>query len=221
MKINDPYVYLLPNNQTFEVIQNSQGLVLVNLKLIIFNSIVNGNVSFYRQSRPTFEFVYPIVTPVVIEWKYADITKIDVTDTNTYDYYLKVQYINFSDKNEYNQYLEQYQVDPNIGSSGNTDNINVISIVPYALTNHSFVGLTNSNVNTKSPFITTSTLARHFVFVNQSSATIYIGDSNYQIYEVVAGGNYPWNGNNETIDLSQWYTVASTASLAYGVLYQS
>ena len=87
MKINDPYVYLLPNNQTFELIQNSQGLVLVNLKLIVFNSTVNGNISFYRQSKPKDEFIYPITTPVVVEWKYADITKINITDTNTYDYY--------------------------------------------------------------------------------------------------------------------------------------
>ena len=64
MKINDPYVYLLPNNQSFTIIQNSQGLVLVNLKLIVFNPSVNGNISFYRQSKPTFEFIYPIVTPV-------------------------------------------------------------------------------------------------------------------------------------------------------------
>ena len=64
MKINDPYVYLLPNNESFTIIQNSQGLVLVNLKLIVFNATVNGNISFYRQSKPTFEFIYPIVTPV-------------------------------------------------------------------------------------------------------------------------------------------------------------
>ena len=154
MKINDPYVYLLPNNQTFEVIQNSQGLVLVNLKLIVFNSTVDGNISFYRQSKPTDEFIYPITTPVVVEWKYADITKINITDTNTYDYYLKVQYINFSNKNEYNQYLEQYQVDPNIGSSGS----DFINILPYATTNKSLSGTTNATANTKSQFVTTSTL---------------------------------------------------------------
>ena len=217
MKINDPYVYLLPNNQTFEVIQNSQGLVLVNLKLIVFNSSVDGNISFYRQSKPTFEFIYPIVTPVVIEWKYADITKIDVTDTNSYDYYLKVQYINFSDKNEYNQYLEQYQVDPNIGSSG-SDSVN---IVPYNTTNNSLKGTTNATANTKLQFTTTSTLVRHFTFVNTSTGTINIGDTNNQAIPVASGTTYEWNGNNETTDLSQWYTISSSASESYVVVYQS
>ena len=217
MKINDPYVYLLPNNQTFELIQNSQGLVLVNLKLIVFNSTVDGNISFYRQSKPTFEFIYPIVTPVVIEWKYADITKIDVTDTNSYDYYLKVQYINFSDKNEYNQYLEQYQVDPNIGSSG-SDSVNII---PYNTTNHSFTNTTDSTVNTPAPFTTTSTLVRHFQFYNNSSSPINIGDSTTQQLVVAASTMFRWDGNNETTDLSKWYTMAATASLTYVVVYQS
>ena len=216
MKINDPYVYLLPNNQTFELIQNSQGLVLVNLKLIVFNSTVDGNISFYRQSKPTFEFIYPIVTPVVIEWKYADITKIDVTDTNSYDYYLKVQYINFSDKNEYNQYLEQYQVDPNIGSSG-SDSVNII---PYNTTNKSLASATSGTINTKLQFTITSTLVRHFTFVNTSTGTINIGDSNNQPIPVASNTTFEWNGNNETTDLSQWYTYSSTAGADYVIVYQ-
>ena len=216
MKINDPYVYLLPNNQSFTIIQNSQGLVLVNLKLIVFNATVNGNISFYRQSKPTFEFIYPIVTPVIVEWQYADITKINITDTNTYNYYLKVQYIDFSDKNEYNQYLEKYQVDPNIGSSGS----DFINILPYSTTNKSFSGTTDATANTKSQFVTTSTLARHFQFVNTGGAEILMGDINNQVIPVNGGGVYLWDGTNETTDLSQWYTLSATASVPFVVVYQ-
>ena len=216
MKINDPYVYLLPNNESFTIIQNSQGLVLVNLKLIVFNPSVNGNISFYRQSKPTFEFIYPIVTPVIVEWQYADITKINITDTNTYNYYLKVQYIDFSDKNEYNQYLEKYQVDPNIGSSGS----DFINILPYSTTNKSFSGITNATANTKSQFVTTSTLARHFQFVNTGTTQISIGDVNNQVIPVSGSGVFPWDGSNETIDLSQWYTISSGVSIPFVVVYQ-
>ena len=216
MKINDPYVYLLPNNQTFEVIQNSQGLVLVNLKLIVFSSAVDGNISFYRQSKPTDEFIYPITTPVVVEWKYADITKININDIYTYDYYLKVQYINFSNKNEYNQYLEQYQVDPNIGSSGS----DYVNIVRYPVTNKSLSGTTNATANTKSQFVTTSTLARHFQFVNTGTTQISIGDANNQVIPVFGSGIFSWDGADEVTDLSQWYTISSGVSIPFVVVFQ-
>ena len=181
-----------------------------------FNPSVNGNISFYRQSKPTFEFIYPIVTPVIIEWQYADITKINITDTNTYNYYLKVQYIDFSDKNEYNQYLEKYQVDPNIGSSGS----DFINILPYSTTNKSFNGTTNATANTKSQFITTSTLARHFQFVNTGTTQISIGDVNNQAIPVSGSGVFIWDGADETTDLSQWYTISSGVSIPFTVVYQ-
>ena len=94
------------------------------------------------------------------------------------------------------------------------------SVNPYALTNKSLTGSTNATVNTSSQIITTSTLARHFQFVNTGSATISIGDSVNQPIQVLAGGSFFFDGTNETIDLSQWYTISGTASVTYKVVYQ-
>ena len=94
------------------------------------------------------------------------------------------------------------------------------TVNPYALTNKSLIGSTNATAGTSSQIITTSTLARHFQFVNTGSASISIGDSVNQPIQVLAGGSFFFDGTNETIDLSQWYTISGTASVTYKVVYQ-
>ena len=94
------------------------------------------------------------------------------------------------------------------------------SVNPYALTNKSLSGNTNATAGTSSQIITTSTLARHFQFVNTGSASISIGDSVNQPIQILAGGSFFFDGTNETIDLSQWYTISGTASVTYKVVYQ-
>jgi len=94
------------------------------------------------------------------------------------------------------------------------------SINPNALTNKSLVGATNATVSTKLQITTTSSLARHFQFVNTGSATILIGDTSNQAIPVSAGGVFLWDGSNETTDLSQWYTFSATASVGFTVIYQ-
>ena len=94
------------------------------------------------------------------------------------------------------------------------------SVNPYALTNKSLSGSTNATASTSSQIITTSTLVRHFQFVNTGSASISIGDSVNQPIQILAGGSFFFDGTNETIDLSQWYTISGTASVTYKVVYQ-
>ncbi len=88
------------------------------------------------------------------------------------------------------------------------------------LTNASLAGSTSSTASTKQQVTTTSTLVRHFQFVNTGSATINIGDANNQAIPVTAGSIFVWDGNNEETDLSQWYTFSGTASVPYVVVYQ-
>ena len=107
-----------------------------------------------------------------------------------------------------------------VGLNAGSNSIGNVGLNPYALTNGSFLGQTAA-ANTKSQFTTSSILARHFEFVNTGTATISIGDSVNQPISIASGGVFIFDGNEETTNLSQWYTISSTASVAYAVVYQS
>ena len=108
-----------------------------------------------------------------------------------------------------------------VGLNAGSNSIGNVGLNPYALTNASLTGSTDATVNTKLQFTTSSILARHFEFVNTGTAAILIGDSANQPISIASGGVFIFDGNEETTDLSQWYTISATASVAYAVVYQS
>ena len=118
MEISDPNIYYLPNNKAFEVIVNNQGLTLVNMELLIVSSVIDGTIVFTRQSRPGVAFEIPITLPTVVKWTTADVVTVDVQDTNSYSYYLKVRYITFNTTAEYKTYLNDYDISIQLGQAG-------------------------------------------------------------------------------------------------------
>lgn len=118
MEISDPNIYYLPNNKAFEVIVNNQGLTLVNMELLIVSSVIDGTIVFTRQSRPGVAFEIPITLPTVVKWTTADVVTVDVQDTNSYSYYLKVRYITFNTTTEYKTYLNDYDISIQLGQAG-------------------------------------------------------------------------------------------------------
>ena len=108
-----------------------------------------------------------------------------------------------------------------VGLNAGSNSIGNVGVNPYALTNASLTGTTDATVNTKAQFTTSTILARHFEFVNTGTATILIGDSANQPIPIASGGVFIFDGNEETTNLNQWYTISATASVAYAMVYQS
>ena len=105
---------------------------------------------------------------------------------------------------------------PSIPTGTNT----IGQINPNTLLLGAFNSTTSATISTPLQIINTTTLVRHFQFVNTGTATIYLGAYNLQIIPVLGGGVFLWDGSNEITDLSQWYTVSTTASVGYAVIYQ-
>ena len=94
-------------------------------------------------------------------------------------------------------------------------------IAPNSLSNYSLTGTTNATASTTAQVYSVSSLyVHHFQFVNTGTATILLGNSNNQVIPVAAGGVFMWDGSNETVDISEWYTFSATASVPFVVIYQ-
>ncbi len=57
---SQPEIYLLPNNETYQVLQTGQGLTLTEMEIIITAPQVNGQIQFNRQSKPNNTFYIDI-----------------------------------------------------------------------------------------------------------------------------------------------------------------
>ena len=229
---SQPLVYLLPNNKIFTVLQSNQGLTLTELEIIITAPQVNGNIQFNRQSKPTDTFFIPINSDIVVTFYNADITQLEVEDSNTYNYYLKITYYYFDTQSEYNEYLEKFDFKLNISPLGggntfvdNTTNnpipVNIIAISSYRnpINVNSFTQTLNTS-NVSQPL--NSVVAYNFItIINLSpSDTIFIGDANNQIIPLTPNSVFSIDIHEAPLNLSSFYWIGGTATTdKIGVIY--
>jgi len=229
---SQPEIYLLPNNETYQVLQMGQGLTLTEMEIIIIAPQVNGQIQFNRQSKPNNTFYIDINSDITIKFKNSDITDFIVSDSNTYNYYLKISYLTFDTQKEYNEYLADFDVDIHVTpmGGGNTfvDNtttnpvpVNISEISTYRTPiNASSFTQTLTTANTKQAF--NSVIAYNFVkIINLSpSDTIYIGDINNQIIPISPNSILPIDIHETPLNLNSLYWYGATASTdKIGVLY--
>ena len=219
MEISDPNIYYLPNNKAFEFIVNNQGLTLVNMELIIVSSQINGSIVFTRQSRPNVAFEIPISMPTIVHWTNADVVTVNVEDSNSYSYYLKVRYITFSTTAEYKKYLNDYDISIQLGTAGSVAGTYIKSPLDSK-------GRVETNPNTEPGEIdfvyTTSATAGDTTQIStdataRSEVTILASASNTA--SVLVGGSTPTfplaagaSISLRNVSLSQIYASSSAAS---------
>jgi hypothetical protein len=197
--------------------------------LLFFNSTVNVTVKYYDINGKLVNTV-TYTTPESISVKNGDYSLITWNDANSYQVQGWYQEIIPSSQEDIAKLTTEFDLNAvpigqvNINSPLDANgNVKVNATFPYPLIVKSLTGSTNATINTKTQITSTSTLVRHFQFVNTSSTTgisILIGDVNNQAIEVLANGSFFFDGNNETTDLSQWYIISSTASVPYTVVYE-
>ena len=107
-----------------------------------------------------------------------------------------------------------------VGLNGGNASIGNVGLNPYALTIGGFSIVTSATVNTSAPISATSLLVRHFIMTNTGSSVIYLGSSDVQMIALSSGGTFFFDGNNETTDLNQWYTISPGTSVSFKVVYQ-
>ena len=200
-----------------------------SFRLLFFNSTVNVTVKYYDINGKLVNTV-TYTTPESISVKNGDYSLITWNDTNNYQVQGWYQEIIPSSQEDITKLTTEFDLNAvpigqvNINSPLDANgNVKVNATFPYPLTVKSLTGSTNATINTKTQITSTSTLVRHFQFVNTSSTSgvsILIGDVNNQAIEVLANGSFFFDGNNETTDLSQWYVISGTASVPYVVVYE-
>ena len=200
-----------------------------SFRLLFFNSTVNVTVKYYDINGKLVNSV-TYTTPESISVKNGDYSLITWNDTNNYQVQGWYQEIIPSSQEDIKKLTTEFDLNAvpigqvNINSPLDANgNVKVNATFPYPLTVKSLTGSTNATINTKTQITSTSTLVRHFQFVNTSSTSgvsILIGDVNNQAIEVLANGSFFFDGNNETTDLSQWYVISGSASVPYVVVYE-
>ena len=200
-----------------------------SFRLLFFNSTVNVTVKYYDINGKLVNSV-TYTTPESISVKNGDYSLITWNDTNNYQVQGWYQEIIPSSQEDITKLTTEFDLNAvpigqvNINSPLDANgNVKVNATFPYPLTVKSLTGSTNATINTKTQITSTSTLVKHFQFVNTSSTSgvsILIGDVNNQAIEVLANGSFFFDGNNETTDLSQWYVISGTASVPYVVVYE-
>ena len=200
-----------------------------SFRLLFFNSTVNVTIKYYDINGKLVNTV-TYTTPESISVKNGDYSLITWNDTNSYQVQGWYQEIIPSSQEDIAKLTTEFDLNAvpigqvNINSPLDANgNVKVNATFPYPLTVKSLTGSTSSTINTKTQITSTSTLVRHFQFVNTSSTSgvsILIGDVNNQAIEVLANGSFFYDGNNETTDLSQWYVISGTASVPYVVVYE-
>ena len=229
---SQPEIYLLPNNTTYQVLQTGQGLTLTEMEIIIIAPQVNGQIQFNRQSKPNNTFYIDINSDITIKFQNSDITDFIVSDSNTYNYYLKISYLTFDTQKEYNEYLTNFDIDIHITPIGNgligidntTSNpvpVNISQITSFRtpISVSSFTQ-TLTTANTKQVF--NSGIAYNFVkIINLSpSDTIYVGDINNQIIPISPNSVLPIDIHEAPLNLNSLYWYGATASTdKIGVVY--
>jgi hypothetical protein len=200
-----------------------------SFRLLFFNSTVNVTVKYYDINGKLVNTV-TYTTPESISVKNGDYSLITWNDANNYQVQGWYQEIIPSSQEDITKLTTEFDLNAvpigqvNINSPLDANgNVKVNATFPYPLTVKSLTGSTNATINTKTQITSTSTLVKHFQFVNTSSTSgvsILIGDVNNQAIEVLANGSFFFDGNNETTDLSQWYVISGTASVPYVVVYE-
>ena len=200
-----------------------------SFRLLFFNSTVNVTVKYYDINGKLVNTV-TYTTPESISVKNGDYSLITWNDANNYQVQGWYQEIIPSSQEDITKLTTEFDLNAvpigqvNINSPLDANgNVKVNATFPYPLTVKSLTGSTNATINTKTQITSTSTLVRHFQFVNTSSTSgvsILIGDVNNQAIEVLANGSFFFDGNNETTDLSQWYVISGSASVPYVVVYE-
>jgi len=229
---SQPEIYLLPNNETYQVLQTGQGLTLTEMEIIIIAPQVDGQIQFNRQSKLNNTFYIDIDSDIVIKFKNSDITDFIVSDSNTYNYYLKISYLTFDTQKEYNEYLINFDIDIHLTPIGNgqiaidntTSNpvpVNVSQISSFRTPiNASSFTQTLTTANTKQAF--NSVIAYNFVkIINMSPTdTIYVGDIDNQIIPIAPNSILPINLHESPLNLNSLYWIGATASTdKIGVIY--
>jgi hypothetical protein len=109
-------------------------------------------------------------------------------------------------------------------AQGNME-ITILKAIAQAMLPKTFVpkgrkGQTSTTPNTPQPLLPSSVKTSHFVFQNQGTATINIGDQDVQVISVAAGSMffYSFTQQNYLIDLNSIYTSSASASQPYGIL---
>ena len=200
-----------------------------SFRLLFFNATVNLTVNYYDINGSLVSSV-TYNKPESISVKNGSYSLITWNDTNAYNVQGWYQEIIPENQSDSQTLISEFDLNAvpigevNINSPLDANgNVKVNATFPYPLTVKSLTGSTNATINTKTQITSTSTLVRHFQFVNTSSTSgvsILIGDVNNQAIEVLANGSFFFDGNNETTDLSQWYVISGTASVPYVVVYE-
>jgi len=229
---SQPEIYLLPDNTTYQVLQTGQGLTLTEMEIIIIAPQVNGQIQFNRQSKPNNTFYIDINSDITIKFKNSDITDFIVSDSNTYNYYLKISYLTFDTQKEYNEYLANFDIDIHITpiGGGNTFvdnttanpvpvNISAITSLRGPINIYSFTQ-TLTTANTKQALNLVNAIDFVTIINLSPSDTIYIGDTNNQILPLSPNQIISYSITESPLNLNSIYWIGATASTdKIGVVY--
>jgi len=197
-----------------------------NVKIIINYPNPNATIQEYKSGNLINQYI--ITNPYEIDYIITDLDKIVITDSNSYNIIVTVQFI------KGDPFVLQLYRDIKFISISNVPNANIVSPVdangnvkvdletpaPFRnAVNVSSFTQTLTTANTKQAL--NNVVAYNFVsIINLSpSDNVYIGDINNQIIPLAPNGVYNIDLHEAPLNLSSIYWLGATAGDKIGVLY--